>query len=244
MSEVIESDPEAPAALAHLAEEGITPIVLVASKAGMNASLAASIADFRTVASTDGADADDDDGSARLIAAARAGIELGGTHLLVSQISVARRAAESGCRPIIVIGERTLDEALGPGEPEAKHAGAAPDMETAVRYVSEELAQLDALGPFPHGPHHIVAEAAGTLPSGADLFKFYGLVILAGTAVALGIAYFLRELYEEMTLPSIAWYVTLQFLPEWVRGLLFIAVGIGIGVAASRVISADRRRFG
>lgn len=243
MAEVIEADPEAPAALAYLIESGITPVVLVTSKAGLNESVAASIADVRIVASTDGADSDDDDGAARLHAAARAGIELVGTHLLVVEPSSARRAAESGCRPIIVLGDRTLDEALGPGEPEAKHAGAALDMETAVRYVAEELEQLDELGPFPHGSPHLIAEAAGPLPTGHDIQKFFGLVILAGTAVALGIAYFLREIYEKVTLPAIAWYVTLQFLPEWVRGLLFIAVGIGIGVAASRVITADRRRF-
>lgn len=241
MAEIVEADPEAPAALALLAESGITPIVLVASKDGTHDAVAASIGAFRVVTAADGAD--DMDGAARLFAAARAGIELHGTHFLVGEPDAARRAAEAGCRPIIVLGDRSLDDALGPGEPEAKHAGAAPDIGTAARYVREELAHVDALGLFPFGSPHILADGAGVLPSRHDLVKFVGLVILAGTAVALGIAYFLSELYERMTLPSIAYYVTLQFFPEWVRGMLFIGIGIGIGVAASRVISADRRRF-
>lgn len=243
MSEVIEADPQAPAALAHLTQSGITPVVLAPSRwAAGESALPPDLAAVRTV-SADGAEADDD-GAARLSAAARAGISLGGTHFLAVEPNAARRAVESGCRPILVLGDRALDEVLGPEEPEAKHVGAALDLATAARYVSEELAQLDALGPFGHGAQQQSADGAGTLPSRTDLLKFFGLVILAGTAVALGIAYFLRELYEKMTLPSIAYYVTLQFFPEWVRGLLFIGVGIGIGVAASRVVAADRRRLG
>ena len=244
MADVIAADPDASAALAQLLEAGITPVVLASSNTGSSEAIVSTVADLRVVSPAEDPELDDHDGSARLLAAARAGIDLPGSHFLSSDPVSARRAAEAGCRPIIVLGERSLDETLGPGEPEAKHAGVAPDLTTASRYIREEAEQLDALGAFPHGPHHVLTEGGGSIPSGRDLFTLFGLITLAGTAVALGIAYFLREIYETVTLPSIAWYVTLQFFPEWVRGLLFIAAGIGIGVAATRVISADRRRFG
>ena len=53
--------------------------------------------------------------------------------------------------------------------------------------------------------------------------KRWLLLLLFGVVVmALGIAYLLRELYVAYTFPDWVGTATLQFLPRWVRGLLFI----------------------
>jgi uncharacterized cofD-like protein len=61
--------------------------------------------------------------------------------------------------------------------------------------------------------------------------KRWMLVLLVGVVImALGFAYLLREVYVSYQFP---WWVadlTLQFLPRWVRGLLFIAVASVITV--------------
>lgn len=151
-------------------------------------------------------------------------------------------AAEAGFRPMIVLGERSLDEVLGPGEPAEKHFGTAPDLATAVAYIAQETAQHEELGPFPFARPPQESGRAGRSLSTPDLLKLLGLVVLAGTAIALGIAYFLREIYETWTLPPVFYYLTLQFLPEWVRGLLFLLGGVAIGVFASRSLGSLRRR--
>ncbi|HBY98984.1 MAG: 2-phospho-L-lactate transferase CofD family protein [Ardenticatenaceae bacterium] len=52
------------------------------------------------------------------------------------------------------------------------------------------------------------------------LMLFVGLLLLA-----LGLAYWLTELYRMVNLPDIAFWVTLQFIPKGLRGLLFVLVG-------------------
>ena len=50
-----------------------------------------------------------------------------------------------------------------------------------------------------------------------------GLVILG-----LGIGLFLRELYAEGTYPPFIQLLLLQSLPRWVRGTLFVLLGVGL----------------
>ena len=50
-----------------------------------------------------------------------------------------------------------------------------------------------------------------------------GLVILG-----LGIGLFLRELYAESTYPPLVQLLLLQSLPRWVRGTLFVLLGVGL----------------
>ena len=70
--------------------------------------------------------------------------------------------------------------------------------------------------------------------------RVFGLVTVAGLATALALAFFLRELYENIGVPGPlqrpAYLITLQFLPEWARGLLFLALGTGIGALLTRTI--------
>jgi hypothetical protein len=50
---------------------------------------------------------------------------------------------------------------------------------------------------------------------------FVGVVLLS-----LGVAYFFIVLYRYAELPPVFYYLTLQFLPLWARGLVFIVVGL------------------
>lgn len=54
--------------------------------------------------------------------------------------------------------------------------------------------------------------------------KRWLLLLLGAVAImGLGFAYLLREAYTAFEFPAWAYYVTLQFIPRWLRGLLFIS---------------------
>lgn len=63
--------------------------------------------------------------------------------------------------------------------------------------------------------------------------KRWLLLLLVGVCLmGLGIAYVLREAYLQYTLPGIFYYLTLQFIPRWARGLLFIGISLStVGIA-------------
>jgi uncharacterized cofD-like protein len=46
--------------------------------------------------------------------------------------------------------------------------------------------------------------------------------------MGLGFGYFLREIYSSYTFPDEAYYLTLQFLPRYVRGAMFVGLSAGI----------------
>lgn len=59
--------------------------------------------------------------------------------------------------------------------------------------------------------------------------KRWLFVLLVGVVImGLGFAYLLREVYVSYTFPEWVGTATLQFIPRWVRGLLFITVASGI----------------
>ena len=59
--------------------------------------------------------------------------------------------------------------------------------------------------------------------------KRWLVLLMFGVAImGLGIAYFLREVYTTATLPHAFYYITLQFIPRWVRGLLFVTISTGL----------------
>ena len=63
--------------------------------------------------------------------------------------------------------------------------------------------------------------------------KRWLLLLLVGVCLmGLGIAYVLREAYLQYTLPGVFYYLTLQFIPRWARGLLFIGISLStVGIA-------------
>jgi uncharacterized cofD-like protein len=59
--------------------------------------------------------------------------------------------------------------------------------------------------------------------------KRWLLLLLIGVAImGLGFGYFLREVYQSYTFPDWAYYVTLQFFPRYVRGILFVGFSAGL----------------
>lgn len=59
--------------------------------------------------------------------------------------------------------------------------------------------------------------------------KRWLLLLLVGVAVmGLGFGYFLREVYVSYTFPDWVYYITLQFLPRLLRGMLFVSASLGI----------------
>lgn len=67
---------------------------------------------------------------------------------------------------------------------------------------------------------------------GLHIKRWLALLVVAVTIMGLGFAYLLRELYVSYTFPESAYWVTLQFIPQWVRGLLFLATAGTLAVFA------------
>lgn len=71
------------------------------------------------------------------------------------------------------------------------------------------------------------ASARDLLRIGVGIKRWLVVLTLGVSLMGLGIGYFLREIYESYSFPDAVWYVTLQFLPRAVRGLLFVAIAVG-----------------
>lgn len=63
---------------------------------------------------------------------------------------------------------------------------------------------------------------------GMHVKRWLVLLIFGVTFVALGIAYVLTNLYRQTPFPDEAYYVTLQFIPRAVRGVIFLLIGVGV----------------
>lgn len=68
---------------------------------------------------------------------------------------------------------------------------------------------------------------------GLHIKRWLVLLVLSVAIMGLGFAYLLREAYTVLTFPSWADEATLQFIPRWGRGLLFVAVASGLAVFAA-----------
>ena len=69
--------------------------------------------------------------------------------------------------------------------------------------------------------------------------KRWILLAMIGTAlIGLGLAYLLVGLYREQALPDVFYYLTLQFLPRWVRAI--VVGGSGAGLVALAVYRLSR----
>jgi uncharacterized cofD-like protein len=63
------------------------------------------------------------------------------------------------------------------------------------------------------------------LVPGLRIKRWLGLTLVGLVVLALGLAYLFVELYRTVPLPMEAAYVTLQFVPRWLRGLIFVLAG-------------------
>ena len=63
--------------------------------------------------------------------------------------------------------------------------------------------------------------------------KRWLLLLLVGIVIiSLGFAYVLRQVYISYTFPNWVWYATLQFIPRYIRGALFMGTGVTLIVVA------------
>lgn len=67
---------------------------------------------------------------------------------------------------------------------------------------------------------------------GMHIKRWLLLMMLGVVIMGLGFGYFLREVYVSYTFPEWVYYLTLQFLPRWLRGALFVSASLGIIVFA------------
>src|SRR5215208_5152525 len=63
------------------------------------------------------------------------------------------------------------------------------------------------------------------LVPGLRIKRWLGLMLLGLVVLALGLAYLFVEAYRTVPLPEEATLLTLQFLPRWLRGALFLLAG-------------------
>ena len=65
---------------------------------------------------------------------------------------------------------------------------------------------------------------------GLHIKRWLALLAIAVAIMGIGFAYILREVYVSYTFPVWAFYITLQFIPRWLRGLLFIAAALSLAI--------------
>ncbi len=61
---------------------------------------------------------------------------------------------------------------------------------------------------------------------GLHMKRWLALLLFGVVLMALGIAYVLREAYLTYTLPGEFYYLTLQFIPRWGRGIMFMIAAV------------------
>jgi uncharacterized cofD-like protein len=66
------------------------------------------------------------------------------------------------------------------------------------------------------------------LTPGLEIKRWLLLLMVAELVLVLGVAYALKELYATWRLPSQFFFITLQFLPHWLRAIIFGTLGVGL----------------
>jgi uncharacterized cofD-like protein len=74
---------------------------------------------------------------------------------------------------------------------------------------------------------------------GLGIKRWLVLLLLGITVIALGIAYILIDVYREVRVPEIFYYLTLQFIDRTVRGILFGVAGIAMIIIAISKLSSS-----
>lgn len=71
---------------------------------------------------------------------------------------------------------------------------------------------------------------------GMHIKRWLALLLFGISLMGLGIAYVLKEAYLQAELPGAFYYLTLQFIPRWGRGLLFITLSLStVGIAVYKL---------
>jgi hypothetical protein len=195
-------------------------------------------------------------------AAARLDLRLDECYLLCDQASDVLLAYRVGCRPMLVLDERGIGDLYDGHQPEPSDFPIARDFPAAVQYVLTEEQANAEWGHVRHpAPRPEVEEAMSTsgIPEFSPALQLFSAVpgvrgfllaglpqmsgsgrrwllafIVGGVWVSLGIAYILTQLYRVQPFPAFVYYLTLQFIPRWVRGTLFILGGVAVVAVSLR----------
>ncbi|MHB9032571.1 MAG: hypothetical protein ACYC6L_05950 [Anaerolineae bacterium] len=168
-------------------------------------------------------------------------------------------AYAAGVRPLVILDGRQIVDVVGTA-PAHKDFPIAPDLTTAVNYISVEQEIALNLGrqrteQVPLLPQSTLESSSGALPvltvtsarlaalqrkqqesriKLKDLARWLSFFIIGSIGVTLGIAYLLTHLYRVQPFPNFIYWLTLQFIPRVLRGALFIVIGVGIILLAIR----------
>jgi histidinol phosphatase-like enzyme len=170
-------------------------------------------------------------------------------------------ATAAGVRPVVILGDRTIEQVFG-REDLDKDFPMAADLVTAVQYIQvedditlqigqprgeavavpsdlllpgnlERLATVTVLSPLAN----TLAEQTGrTRVQRADIVRWLFLLSFGALGLSLGIAYLLTHLYRVQPFPEFVYYLTLQFIPRALRGMLFILIGGAVIAVAAKSI--------
>jgi len=190
-------------------------------------------------------------------AASQLELRLEECYLLANEPQDIVLAYRTGCRPVLILEGRMIGELYDGHQPEPRDFPIARDLSAAVEYLLAEeqsnevwgrvrqpsrLAQVDEetaivtemsslspslrlFSPVPGAKWTLLT----SLPQFSRSARQWALVlVMGGIWLSLGIAYLLTHLYRVHPFPAYVWYLTLQFIPRPVRGLLFIASGIAV----------------
>jgi len=197
-------------------------------------------------------------------AAARLDLRLDECYLLCNQASDVLLAYRAECRPMLILDGRGIGDLYDGHQPEPSDFPIARDFPAAVGYVLAEEEANEEWGrprqPAPRPQLEEVAPASGIPEFSPTLELFspvrsvkgllqYGLpqvsgnarkwllpFVVGGVVLSLGIAYVLTDLYRRQPFPEFVYYLTLQFIPRPVRGLLFILGGVAVVAMSLRAI--------
>jgi histidinol phosphatase-like enzyme len=176
-------------------------------------------------------------------------------------------AHKAGCRPILVLDGRSIGELLEGHQPDLTDFPVARTFGSAVQYLlteeesneawgharqptrisqeeEEEAAfaeQMPELSPamkiYAPVPARRGALLAGLPPLSRRAKQALLVYVVGGVWLSLGIAYLLTHLYRVQHFPAFVWYLTLQFIPRPVRGMLFIVSGIVLVAVSLRAFT-------
>jgi D-glycero-D-manno-heptose 1,7-bisphosphate phosphatase len=193
------------------------------------------------------------------VAASQFNLQLAECYALADAPRDVVTAYAAGVRPLMVLCQRTIGQVLG-NQPERKDFPIAMDLTQAVSYIGVEEDISQQLGrprspslPVPSDevlfaepgavPLITVSSAVGQSQRARvtrsraqlrDIARWLTFFVLGAVGLSLGIAYLLTHFYRIQPFPDYVYWVTLQFIPRALRGIIFIAWGIGVIALALR----------
>ncbi|MBC7233638.1 MAG: HAD hydrolase-like protein [Chloroflexi bacterium] len=188
-------------------------------------------------------------------AASQLDLRLEECYLLCDEANDVLLAYKVGCRPVLVLNGRAIGDLYDGHQPEPRDFPIARNLSMAVQYVLCEEEANEEWG-HPRQPAPLLKLEELPLmdenPAFTPTLKLFSPVpgfkavllnlpqlsrsarrwllffVLGGVWLSLGIAYLLTHLYRVQPFPAFVWYLTLQFIPRPVRGLLFITTGAAV----------------